>query len=123
VGKVGGLGEAARCVVVESMARIHSRQVVDFILRNELTNNRKVVPCFVSEQGIAPRLAENLKVIDQIYPKSKIDLVLVKGKCGPQRIEKLSLKLGVPKNYMFISTPGDRFPHNIAESGDVRRII
>lgn len=29
----------------------------------------------------------------------------------------------VAKNYMFIGTPGDRFPHNIAELGGVRLII
>jgi hypothetical protein len=35
----------------------------------------------------------------------------------------LSQRLGVPKNYMFLGTPGDRFPHNIADLGGVRLII
>jgi hypothetical protein len=38
-------------------------------------------------------------------------------------IERLSRRLGVPKNYMFIGCPGDRFPHNIADLGGVRLIL
>ena len=38
-------------------------------------------------------------------------------------IEALSKRLGVPKNYMFIGTPGDRFPHKIAELGGVRLVM
>ncbi len=33
------------------------------------------------------------------------------------------MRLKVPKNYMFIGTPGGRFPHNIAELGGVRLIL
>jgi hypothetical protein len=94
-----------------------------YVLGNELTNNMKVVHCFEREEDISPMLAENLRVIDKIYPKLKIDLVLVKGQFGPQLIEKISLRLGVPKTYMFIGTPGDSFPHNIAQLGGVRLII
>jgi hypothetical protein len=39
------------------------------------------------------------------------------------KIDKLSRRMGVPKNYMFLGTPGDRFPHNIAEVSGVRLII
>jgi hypothetical protein len=138
VGRMGGLGVVARRVILNGIDDIHSLQVVYFtrgddlatlnraavyVLQNELTNNMKVVHCFETEEEIAPRLAEYLNVIDQIYPKIKIDLLLVKGRFEPQLIEKLSVKLGVPKNYMFIGTPGDSFPHNIAELGGVRLII
>ena len=68
-------------------------------------------------------LAEQLRTIDHVYPELRIDLVLVKGQFGPELIERLSNRLGVPKNYMFLGTPGDRFPHNIAELGGVRLII
>ncbi|MEO8028175.1 MAG: APC family permease [Bryobacteraceae bacterium] len=135
---VGGPSAHLNATLLGWIAKIHSRHVVYFtrgddlealnraalyVLGNELTNNMKVVHCYEREQDIAPRLAENLGIIDRIYPKLKIDLILVKGKFGPQLIEKLSRRLAVPKNYMFISTPGDRFPHNIAELGGVRLII
>ena len=76
-----------------------------------------------AKQDIAPELAEQLETIDRIYPKIRIDLLLVKGKFGPELIDALSRRLGVPKNYMFIGTPGDSFPHNIAELGGVRLIM
>ena len=42
---------------------------------------------------------------------------------SPEMIEKISKRFNVPKNYMFIGTPGDRFPHNIADLGGVRVIL
>lgn len=94
-----------------------------YVLTNELTNNLKVVHCYTREEQIPAGLAEQLKIIDTIYPKLRIDLVLVHGDFGPELIERLSRRLHVPKNYMFIGTPGDRFPHNIAELGGVRLIM
>jgi hypothetical protein len=35
----------------------------------------------------------------------------------------LGRRLGIPKNYMFIGTPGDRFPHRIEDLGGVRVIL
>lgn len=94
-----------------------------YVLSNELTNRLKVVHCFEREEDIAKGLTEQLRTLDRIYPNIRIDLVLVHGIFGPELIERLSRRLGVPKNYMFIGTPGDRFPHNIAELGGVRLIM
>ena len=68
-------------------------------------------------------LAENLKTIDHMYPRIRIDLVLVKARFCPELIERLSRRFGVPKNYMFIGTPGDRFPHSLSDMGGVRLIM
>ena len=35
----------------------------------------------------------------------------------------LSRRLDVPKNYMFIGTPSDHFPHSIDDLGGVRLIL
>lgn len=94
-----------------------------YVLQNELTNRLKVVHCYEREEEISQELAEHLRTIDRMYPRIRIDLVLLKGRFGPELIEKLSRRLAVPKNYMFIGTPGDRFPHNIAELGGVRLIL
>lgn len=94
------------------------------MLQNEQTTRLKVVHVFRDESDLdGMDLQEQLQVIDELYPELRIDLVLVKGKFGPELIEKLSRELDVPKNYMFLGTPGDRFPHNIAELGGVRLII
>jgi hypothetical protein len=67
--------------------------------------------------------AENLRVIDRLYPELRIDFVAVKGDFGPPLIESLAAHLGVPENYMFIGTPGDRFPHRSSALGGVRLIL
>jgi len=98
-------------------------RAASYVLDNELTTRLRVVHCFERETDIAADLAQHLSTIDRIYPKMRIDLLLVKGKFGPELIDALSRRLGVPKNYMFIGTPGDTFPHNIAELGGVRLIM
>lgn len=94
-----------------------------YVLANEITDRLMVVHCYAREEDVFEELADQLRTLDRIYPQLRIDLVLVKGKFGPQLIEQLSRRLGVPKNYMFIGTPGDSFPHNIAELGGVRVVM
>lgn len=94
-----------------------------YVLGNEQTQRLKVVHCYEQEESIPPQLAGQLRIIDQIYPELRVDLLVVRGKFGPELIERLSQRLKIPKNYMFIGTPGDRFPHNIAELGGVRLIM
>jgi len=95
-----------------------------YVLQNEQTKRLKVVHVYRDEEDVDhEHLASQLRTIDELYPELRIDLVLVQGQFGPELIERLSRRLGVPKNYMFLGTPGDRFPHNIAELGGVRLII
>ena len=68
---------------------------------------------------IPPRATRHYR---QTYPRIRIDLVLVHGPFAPELIERISRRLGIPKNYMFIGTPGDQFPHNFADLGGVRLI-
>ena len=70
-----------------------------------------------------PDLGKQLQTIDRLYPQLRIDFLAVKGTFGPELIERLSRRLGVPKNYMFIGTPGDRFPHRVEDLGGVRLVI
>jgi len=94
-----------------------------YVRANEQTRRMIVVHVFEQESDIPPALAETLKQIDQLYPDLRIDFVAIEGRFGPELIERLSARLGVPKNYMFIGCPGDRCPHNIAELGGVRLIL
>jgi amino acid transporter len=94
-----------------------------YVLNNEQTHRLMVVHVHQELTEIPAQLAGHLRTIDELYPELRVDFVSVRGRFGPELIERLSRKLGVPKNYMFIGTPGDRFPHNIAELGGVRLII
>ena len=94
-----------------------------YVLKNEQTKLMKVVHVYDREEDIPTDLAEHLKTIDRLYPQLRIDFLAVKGEFCPELIESLSRRLGVPKNYMFIGTPGDRFPHRIEDFGGVRVIL
>ena len=94
-----------------------------YVLANEQTKLLEVVHCYTDEKSIPKHLAHALKTLDKIYPQLRIDLILVRGEFGPELIEKLSRRLGVAKNYMFIATPGDHFPHEMADLGGVRLIM
>ncbi len=94
-----------------------------YVMENEQTNRMIVVHAFEREQDIPSTLAHHLVEIDHLYPNLRIDFMAVKGSFGPDFIEALSRRLGVPRNYMFIGTPGDRFPHRIETLGGVRVIL
>ena len=94
-----------------------------YVLENEQTNRLRVVHVYENEEDIPEGLATKLSEIDHLYPNLRIDFLAVKGKFGPRLIERLSQRLEVPKNYMFIGTPGDRFPHRIEALGGVRLIL
>jgi amino acid transporter len=94
-----------------------------YVLDNEQTSRMKVVHVYDDEHEIPTDLAQHLRVIDHLYPQLRIDFVAVKGTFGPELVEALSRRLDVPKNCMFIGTPGDRFPHRIEDLGGVRLVL
>ncbi|MGE0784264.1 MAG: APC family permease [Sandaracinaceae bacterium] len=94
-----------------------------YVLENEQTSHMKVIHVYRDEGEIPDALAETLSHIDRLYPQLRIDFLAVKGTFGPELIEALSQRLGVAKNYMFIGTPGDHFPHQIQDLGGVRLIV
>jgi amino acid transporter len=124
--------------IVGGISRINSQGVIFFtrgdnlvtlnraalyVIDNEQSKRIIAVHCYEREETIPADLAEQIRIIDRIYPEISIDLVMVKGRFGPELIERLSRQLGIPKNYMFIGTPGDHFPHRIADLGGVRLIM
>jgi amino acid transporter len=124
--------------VVREIERVNERPIVYFtkgdnlvtlnravlyVLDNEQTTRLKVVHAYRDEREIPANLADQLRVIDHLYPQLRVDFVAVKGSFGPQLVEALSRRLGVPKNSMFIGTPGDRFPHRLEDLGGVRVVL
>jgi len=94
-----------------------------YVLKNEQTRLLTVVYVYCNEEDIPSDLAEYLVTIDHLYPQLQINFLAVQGTFGPDLIEALSRRLGVPKNYMFIGTPGDDFAHELVTLGGVRLII
>ncbi len=138
VEKLSAASSWVRAVILRDMERIHEtamiyftkgddivtlNQAVLYVLDNEQTSRLKVVHVYEEENQIPAHLADQLRLIDHLYPQLRIDFVAVKGRFGPETVEAISQRLGVPKNYMFIGTPGDRFPHRIEDLGGVRVVL
>lgn len=94
-----------------------------YVRTNEHTDTIRVVHVYRDKNKIPDTLARDIKFLDDVYPEIHIEFIAVKGRFGPDLIERLSQKFGVPRNYMFIGCPGDSFPHNIAQLGGVRLIV
>jgi hypothetical protein len=117
------ISETAMIYFTRGDNSIMLNRAILYVKANEQTHRLKVVHVYTTEDEIPPQLAKDLRNLDHLYPEVHIDFIAVKGKFGPELIDALSRRLGVPKNQMFIGTPGDRFPHPIADLGGVRLII
>ena len=103
---------------------IHNlNQVVLYVLKNEHTSRIKVVTVVGDGDEPPPRLARDIGFLNEAYPEIDIELVVIRGRFGPELIQRLSKEWQVPTNFMFIGSPGDHFIYGLAELGGVRLII
>ncbi len=101
-------------------------KAVLYVMRNEQTSKLIIVHCVDNEEGKAASsyksLQEHVKLIDVLYPKIKISLLMVEGKFGPSMCDWLSEELNIPLNAMFISCPDQDFAMKISQLRGMRII-
>ena len=105
----------------DSIANVN--QAMLYVRRNEHTNRVRVVTVYEKKTDIPKKLAKDLEFLDEAYPEIDIEYVEVEGEFGPELIQQLSSKWRIPKNFMFIGSPGDHFPYRLEELGGARLII
>jgi amino acid transporter len=98
-------------------------KVLQYIDANEHTKKLKIVAVVNKEFGISPKLKLDVEVLDRAYPQIFIEFIEEQGVFGPEKIKELSKRWKIPVNFMFIGSPGDKFPFRIQQLGDVRLII
>ncbi|MDO6759165.1 APC family permease [Tamlana sp. 2_MG-2023] len=98
-------------------------KVMLYIQRNEHTRKLKVVTALKNGNAVTDELRADLNVIDREYPQIKIEFIELDEAFGPELINKLSKEWNIPINFMFIASPGDRFPYKVEDLGGVRLII
>ncbi len=97
-------------------------RVMQYVEDNETTRILKIVN--IKKEGDSnASLKIDIEVLDRAYPEIKIEFIEIPGDFGPEIIEELSQKWNIPKNFMFIGSPGDRFSYKVAELGGVRLIM
>ena len=52
-----------------------------------------------------------------------MEYIIEEGSFTPDKVDELSKKWNIPKNFMFISSPGERFSHRVEDLGGVRLIL
>src|SRR5215217_3913828 len=86
-------------------------RVMIYVEENEATKRLKIV--HIANSGSNnDHLKIDIEVLDRAYPDIDIDFVEVKGQFGPKMIDRLSKEWHIPKNFMFIGAPGDKFPYH-----------
>ncbi len=98
-------------------------KVMLYITNNEHTKKLKIVLIKNDQLKVSDNLEEEVKFLDKEYPSINIEFVVIPGEFTPEIIMSLSKKWKIPINFMFIGSPGDKFPYRIEELGGVRLII
>jgi hypothetical protein len=98
-------------------------EVLQYILANEDTRRLKIVNVLKKGEKMPIGLKNDIQVLDRAYPSVVIELVEELGVFGPDKIHELSERWKIPVNFMFIGSPGDKFPYKLHELGEVRLII
>ena len=102
---------------------VNLNKVMAYVVENEFTNRLKIVTLLNEGEKCPDDLLNDIRVLDRAYEQIEVDFVTMEGHFGPALIEELSEKWGIPKNFMFIGSPGDQFPYQLSELGGVRLII
>jgi len=97
-------------------------KVLQYVEDNETTKKLKIV--HVKKDTVDNEaLKKDLEVLDRAYGALDIEYIEIEGTFGPEMIDELSEKWKIPKNFMFIGSPGNRFSYRVADLGGVRLIM
>ncbi|KAF2080943.1 APC family permease [Flavobacterium sharifuzzamanii] len=97
-------------------------KVLQYVEDNETTKKLKIV--HVKKDTVDNEaLKKDLEVLDRAYDNLDIEFIEIEGVFGPEIIDELSEKWKIPKNFMFIGSPGNKFSYRVADLGGVRLIM
>ncbi|WP_158829549.1 APC family permease [Mucilaginibacter lacusdianchii] len=97
-------------------------RVMIYVEDNEATKRLKIVHV-ANASSNNDHLKKDIEVLDRAYPDIDIDFVEIEGQFGPEIIDRLSQQWNIPKNFMFIGSPSNKFPYHVSELGGVRLIM
>ncbi|MDR7371619.1 APC family permease [Flavobacterium aquidurense] len=97
-------------------------KVLQYVENNETTKKLKIV--HVKNDSLDNEdLKRDLEVLDRAYDDIDIEFLEIQGVFGPEIIDELSQKWKIPKNFMFIGSPGNKFSYRVSDLGGVRLIM
>merc|ERR1712176_549533 len=96
---------------------------LQYIEDNEEARWVRVIHVYQNEKDIPRHLQEYVQFLDCVYPKTRIDCILVRGEFSPTCVRYISKRIEVPVNCMFINCPKHDFKHPLDTMGGVRVIL
>lgn len=97
-------------------------KVLQYVEDNETTKKLKIVNV-KNDSTSNEALKKDLEVLDRAYDGIDIEFIEIEGVFGPEIIDELSKKWNIPKNFMFIGSPGNKFSYRVSDLGGVRLIM
>ncbi|MBS7230577.1 APC family permease [Flavobacterium psychroterrae] len=97
-------------------------KVLQYVQGNETTNKLKIVHV-KNDTSNNDALIKDLEVLDRAYDEIDLEYLEIQGVFGPEIIDELSKKWKIPKNFMFIGSPGNKFSYRVSDLGGVRLIM
>ena len=98
-------------------------KAIQYVEANEITRKLKIVTLVKETSSVNDSFLKDLEVLDRAYPDIDIEFVQIHGEFKPEVIEQLSKDWKIPTNFMFISSPGNRFTYKIEQLNGVRLIM
>ncbi|MBP8822149.1 MAG: APC family permease [Flavobacteriales bacterium] len=98
-------------------------KVMMYVVENEITRKLKIVTVLKGDEQVKEEFLHEVQVLDKAYDTLDVEFVQLQGVFGPELVQRLSAEWNIPVNFMFIGSPGNRFPYRIAELGGVRLVI
>ena len=98
-------------------------KVMMYVQENEITRTMKIVTVLKEHQPKPEQFLKDFEVLNRAYPDIKMEYITMIDEFGPDLIERLCKEWNIPKNFMFISSPGDKFSYRVEDLGGVRLIL
>ena len=95
-------------------------KVMMYLHENEVTNKIKIVSILKDHQDPSTQFLNDFDALDRAYPEVDMEYIIEIGEFTPEKVDELSKKWNIPKNFMFISSPGEKFSHRVEDLGGVR---
>ncbi|MBC7556986.1 MAG: APC family permease [Chryseobacterium sp.] len=98
-------------------------KVMIYISQNEVTNKVKIVTILKNHKQPPEQFLSDFSTLDRAYPEMDMEFIVLEGTFDPAMVDKLSNEWNIPKNFMFICSPGEKFSFRVEELGGVRLIL
>lgn len=98
-------------------------KVIQYVQENEITSKLKIVTVVNESVKISEDFMRDFDALDRAYPEIDLFFEQIVGTFNPDLINELSKKWKIPTNFMFISSPSNKFSYRLSELNGVRLIM